>query len=258
MGISEEPLFNTVSSSPSVFMQKIKLSYDHVNANAFSLHINELQIEGSMIHCIYGTNGCGKTSLLKALSGVISINSGSMEWININKPKPGIDFVFVTQAGPLPHWNVWKNIVQPQIEQGIDKGTAEKKAISVINLLGLNGLEQRYAYQLSTGQKQRTVLARALALSPKILLLDEIMSGQSEFWAKRIAVFLRSFSKMGGMIIMVSHDPEWVMVNADRVTHLVSNQDDAVSSTEFFCGFNGSGKEWSAFREQRLLMNAGE
>jgi polar amino acid transport system ATP-binding protein len=147
-----------------------------------------------------------------------------------------------------------QNICEPQLEMGISREQAESKARSVIELLGLIGLEDRYAHQLSAGQQQRTVLARAFALSPKILMLDEIMSGQSEYWAGRIAGILRLFSKQGGMVVMVSHDPEWVMAHANRVTHIVSELGDAVSSTHFFCGYDGDGKDWPEYRQKRLLQ----
>lgn len=258
MEILPKKIFNLVNPSPSVTVRDIRLCYAKTNEDSFALHIDNLLIKGGTIHCIYGTNGCGKTSLLKALARVVPVSQGSLEWSNIDMPKPGKDYVFVTQAGPLPHWNVLRNVVQPQLELGVDKNEARDNALSVIGLLGLSGLEERYAHQLSAGQQQRTVLARAFALSPKILLLDEVMSGQSEYWAERIAVFLRAFADLGGMVVMVSHDPEWVMVNSDRVTHIVSLQDDAVSSTKFFCGYDGSGKEWPAFREKRLRTALGE
>ncbi len=249
---SAEMIFNTVEPSPSVVVQGLKLSYAHSSTNGFALHVDDLQIVGGTIHCIYGTNGCGKTSLLKVLARVIPVSHGSVKWTNLATPRPGKDYVLVTQAGPLPHWNVWRNIVQPQIELGTEDGAAASKAGTVIGMLGLEGLEKRYAHQLSAGQQQRTILARALALSPKVLLLDEVMSGQSEFWAERIAAILRTFVEQGGMVIMVSHDPEWVLVNADRITHIVSSHGDAISSTQFFCGYDGDGKNWPAFREERL------
>lgn len=245
-------IFNRVEPSPSVAIRDLKLSYPGNGANGFALHVEALEIRGGAIHCIYGTNGCGKTSLLKALAGVVAVPDGGIRWAGLSAPRPGRDHVLVTLAGPFPHWNVWRNVVQPQIELGIEQGAAESKARQVIALLGLEGLERRYAHQLSAGQQQRAVLARALALSPKVLLLDEVMSGQSEYWAERIAAILKGFADMGGMVVMVSHDPEWVMVNADRVTHIVSEQGDAVSSTRFFCGYDGDGKDWPAFREERL------
>lgn len=251
----DEILFHRVDPRPSVQLEDVRLSYASGNPNgAFALRIDRLTIDGGTIHCIYGTNGCGKTSLLRSLAGVLSIPAGSMQWEHLSLSAPGRDYVLVTQAGPWPHWTVWRNICEAQVELGATKEKAEDRARKIIRLLGLDGLEGRYAHQLSAGQQQRTVLARALVLSPKVLLLDEVMSGQSEYWAERIAAILKSFAKLGGMVVMVSHDPEWVMLNADRVTHIVSEHGDAVSSTQFFCGYDGDGKDWTSFREQRLRL----
>jgi len=251
--------FKKVIPSPSVELRGVNISYSQGNSNGgFSLDINQLSIVGGTIHCIYGTNGCGKTSILRLLAGLMPVSQGSVNWQNLESPKPGRDYILVTQAGPVPHWTVHENITEPQIDNSIPLKDAELRTRHVIELLGLQNLENRYAHQLSAGQQQRTVLARALALSPKILLLDEIMSGQSEYWAERIAELLRQFVSMKGLVIMVSHDPEWVMVNADRVTHIVSGHGDAVSATHFFCGYDGDGKDWLAFREARFLSLKGE
>lgn len=246
-------LFRRVSPSPSVELCNVKLSYARKDSNgSFALSVDQLRIQGGTIHCIYGTNGCGKTSLLRLLSGLIASQEGTVAWEHLSAPIPGKDYILVTQAGPLPHWTVWQNILEPQFDHGVAKDEAERKAKAFMGLLGLQGLEDRYAHQLSAGQQQRTVIARALALSPKILLLDEIMSGQSEYWAERIGAILRSFVNLGGMVIMVSHDPEWVMLNADRVTHITSGHDDAISSTHFSCGYDGDQKGWETFRESRF------
>lgn len=252
-------IFEVVAPRLSVELQGVRLSYNAMNTNgSFSLTIDTLRIEGGTIHCIYGTNGCGKTSLLKLLARIISPREGTVKWENLTTPVSGKDYVLVTQAGPWPHWSVWRNICEPQIQMGIQSDKVKEKAQTIINLLGLDGLEDRYAHQLSAGQQQRTILARALILSPKILLLDEVMSGQSEYWAERIATILKSFADLGGMVVMVSHDPEWVMVNADRVTHIMSKLGDAVSSTHFFCGYDGDNKGWLSFREERLRLLRGE
>lgn len=254
----DSELFSKVVPSLSVELREVKLSYSGHNANgSFALHVERLLIEGGAIHCIYGTNGCGKTSLLKIIARVTPLRDCFVQWSGIQEPVPGKDYVLVTQAGPWPHWSVWQNVCEPLLEAGVYREHAETRARVVIELLGLSGLEDRYAHQLSAGQQQRTVLARAFALSPKILMLDEIMSGQSEYWAERIAGMLRSFSRQGGMVIMVSHDPEWVMAHADRVTHIVSELGDAVSSTHFFCGYDGDGKGWPEFRQRRLEQAKG-
>lgn len=251
-------LFKKISPSPSVELREVNISYATENINgSFSLDIDKLSIAGGMIHCIYGTNGSGKTSLLRLLARLMPVKQGIVEWQNLETALPGKDYILVTPVGPVPHWTVHENIAEPLVDMGIPLRDVEIKTKQVIELLGLQNLDNRYAHQLSAGQQQRTVLGRALALSPKILLLDEIMSGQSEYWSERIADILRTFVNLGGLVIMVSHDPEWVMMNADRVTHIVSGHGDAVSSAHFFCGYDGDSKGWLAFRESRFKSLGG-
>jgi ABC-type sulfate/molybdate transport systems ATPase subunit len=162
--------------------------------------------------------------------------------------------MLATQAGPMPHWTVRENILLPiKNRQSERSSDPEERTAALIGLLGLDGLENRYPHQLSAGQQQRTVLARALGIDPGILLLDEIMSGQSEFWSAKIASILKHFAATGRMVVIVCHDPEWVAAHAHWVAHIVSDATDAVATTRFFVGFDGNTSEWQAFRKQRLV-----
>lgn len=250
--------FARVEEPFSVALENVRLSYSNSTANnSFSLSVRGLHIESRTIHCVYGTNGCGKTTLLRFAAGLVAAREGRMSWRGIASPRPGTDHILVTQAGPMPHWSVWQNVCAPMLNQGRPKEQAEERAATLLELLGLAGLEKRYPHQLSAGQQQRTVLARALSIASKILLLDEIMSGQSEYWAGRIALILKEFASIGGMVIMVSHDPEWVAAYANRVTHIVSDLGDAVSSTHFFAGFDGDVEGWMTFRRARYAKENG-
>lgn len=165
---------------------------------------------------------------------------------------PGSELIFVSQAPPWPHLTVLSNLVDPQVNAGRGRQMAEENARLLMQLLGLVGLESRYGHQLSAGQQQRTVLARALALAPRILLLDEVMSGQSEYWSARVAEVLAEFVATGRLVVMICHDPDWVAQYADRVSHIVSEHGDAVSSTSFFFGYDGDKDGWKAYRTLRI------
>ncbi len=247
-----DDLFHPVLPQYSVTIRDVLLAYHHTQgSNHFSLHIPYLGAHAGSIRCVYGTNGCGKTTLLRTLAGVIKPQEGSVIWSPDSVPRLGADLVLVTQAGPMPHWSVRENITAPMHNQGLSSTTVEDRATTLIDLLGLQGLDNRYAHQLSAGQQQRTVLARALSVTPKVLLLDEIMSGQSEYWAARIGEILRQYASRGGTLVIVSHDPEWVMTYADTVCHIVSDHTDAVSTTRFYVGYDGPANQWYVYRERR-------
>ncbi len=129
--------------------------------------------EGSLTSII-GPSGCGKTTLLRIIDGLIRQDSGEVIFNGspVTSPPPKMAFVF-QQFGLLPWRSVMKNV-----EFGLElrgRDTAEREAISrkYIDIVGLNGFENHYAHEISGGMQQRVGLARALAVDPDVLLMDE-------------------------------------------------------------------------------------
>lgn len=223
------------------------------SAAGFSLEVDGLEFVSGKVQCLFGTNGCGKTTLLKSMTGMLRPQAGAVLWNGIPAPpRLGRGVSLVLQAGMWPHWSVERNVIEPVLEAGMKGDEAVHRAALFISSLGLTGFENRRAHRLSAGQQQRVVLARALALSPDCLLLDEVMSAQSEYWARKIAELLRDFVTSGRLLILVSHDPEWVAAFGDTVTHLISDFGDDVAATRFYTGFHGDVAGWGRFREDRL------
>ncbi len=141
-----------------------------------SLIINNLQLD--IAHkefvCIVGPSGCGKTTLLRMIAGLAEIDSGEITIGKqvVTKPLPTVGVVF-QHFGLFPWKTVIKNVMLPLVASGVPKAEARARAEAAIELVGLKGCNDLYPAQLSGGMKQRAGLARALAIQPEVILLDE-------------------------------------------------------------------------------------
>jgi NitT/TauT family transport system ATP-binding protein len=125
--------------------------------------------------CIVGTSGCGKTTLLKAIDGLVPISGGTIEVNGKPVTGPGHDRAVVFQAPSLLPWRSVEGNITYGIElRGGGRSAETKKTVrELIRLVGLEGYEKSFAGELSGGMQQRVNLARALAVDPELLLLDE-------------------------------------------------------------------------------------
>lgn len=178
------------------------------------------------IASLLGPSGCGKTTLLRAIAGLIQPTSGTIRFgsqlvgvssVVLPPNKRGVGYV--PQQGALfPHLNVAKNI-----SFGLDRELYSKKQISeiteeMINLIGLPGFENRLPSQLSGGQQTRVALARALAIKPKLILLDEPFSALDAVLRGELrGEVVGLLRQLGSTAILVTHDREEALVSSDRV-----------------------------------------
>jgi iron(III) transport system ATP-binding protein len=185
-----------------------------------------LELGEGEIASLLGPSGCGKTTLLRAIAGLIQPNSGT---IRFGSQLVGVSSVvlppskrgtgYVPQQGALfPHLSVAKNI-----SFGLDRAQYTKSQISeitaeMISLIGMSGLEDRMPYQISGGQQMRVALARALAIKPKLILLDEPFAALDAAFRDELRTevigLLRS---LGSTALLVTHDREEALVSSDRV-----------------------------------------
>ncbi len=139
-----------------------------------ALHDINLSVEDGEFVSLLGPSGCGKTTLLKALDGLLPIDRGE---IRVNGKKitgPGRERAFVFQNfGLFPWRTVLGNVVFPLESAGRPKGERDEVAKSYIEMVGLTKFINHHPHELSGGMQQRVGLARALAIDPEILLMDE-------------------------------------------------------------------------------------
>jgi NitT/TauT family transport system ATP-binding protein len=167
---------------------------------------------------IVGASGCGKTTFLKMLSGLIAPTEGSirLDGAVLDSPGPNRGFVF-QQDSLLPWRSVLDNVlVGPEIH-GKRKQT-EEAARDYIRLVGLGGFEKHYPHELSGGMRQRVNLARALTLNPEILLMDEPFAALDAQTRELMqAELLKIWERARKTVLFVTHQIDEAVYLSDRV-----------------------------------------
>lgn len=182
----------------------------------------KLDIEKGEFISILGKSGCGKTTLIKSIAGLLDIDSGSLEIYNENVsklPPEKRQAVIVFQDLRLfPHMNVEDNIAFAMKLKKMDKAVIKEKVAKLLNQVRLDGYEKRKVGKLSGGQMQRVALARALGAEPKLLLLDEPFASLDEDLRKEMGELVRRLHKENGITtVMITHDKEEAMELSDRL-----------------------------------------
>jgi NitT/TauT family transport system ATP-binding protein len=132
------------------------------------------QIEAGQFISIVGASGCGKTTLLRIIDGLLAPTSGEVRVDDRTVSGPGPDRGFVFQQDALFPWRtVLDNVIFGLEIQGASRRQARERAAGFIQLVGLAGFEQHFPHELSGGMRQRANLARALTVDPQVLLMDE-------------------------------------------------------------------------------------
>jgi NitT/TauT family transport system ATP-binding protein len=177
------------------------------------------QIEEKEFVSIVGPSGCGKSTFLKILAGIIPLSSGEilLQGTPVDGPRKDIGVVF--QAPVLLPWrSVLQNILVPVEIQKRDKVSHTKTAIELLELVGLKGFENKYAFELSGGMQQRVGIGRALVCNPSILLMDEPFAALDAMTRENMNMeLLRIWRESKKTVVFVTHSiPEAVLLS-DRV-----------------------------------------
>jgi len=172
--------------------------------------------------CIVGPSGCGKSTLLRIIAGLDKPDTGKVlfKGREITGPTPKITMVFQSFA-LLPWKTALENVELPLEVNGYSKEEARERAMRYLKMVHLDGFENVYPHDLSGGMKQRVGLARALALHPEILLLDEPFSSLDELTAKDLRILLLKIWSDPNLptnnFIMITHNVEEAVMMADRI-----------------------------------------
>ena len=174
---------------------------------------------------IIGESGCGKTTLLKIVQGLIRSDGGAILVDGNPVTKPGRDRGFVFQHASLLPWRTAAHNVEFGLElQGVAAAERTERARTLLGLVNLEHAADQYPHQLSGGMQQRIGLARALAIDPAILLMDEPF-GALDAQTREVlqAELLRIHAETGKTTLFVTHDLDEAIYLSNRVVVMAAN-----------------------------------
>jgi iron(III) transport system ATP-binding protein len=192
--------------------------------------VNRLDLEVQKGECFsfLGPSGCGKTTTLRMIAGFEDLDEGellvdgkvfSSSYKRYYLPPEKRDFGMVFQAFAVwPHLTVWDNVAFPLKIRKIPRPALEKRVKEAIQQTGLSHAQQLYPSKLSGGEQQRIALARAVAINPKVMLLDEPLSNLDSKLREEMRFEIKDLQrKFGFTIIYVTHDQAEAMALSDRM-----------------------------------------
>jgi NitT/TauT family transport system ATP-binding protein len=174
--------------------------------------------EGELVSLL-GASGCGKTTLLRILAGLVPLDDGSVvvQGVPVKAPRRDLCMVF-QNFGLLPWRSVMDNICFPLELDGMSRAKREQVAARYVEIVGLNGFERHYPHELSGGMQQRVGIARALTRQPLVLLMDEPFAALDAQTRETLQEdFLRIWKDLRTTVIFVTHSIDEALVMSDRV-----------------------------------------
>lgn len=226
--------------NPIIKLENIDFFYDKGNpSEVHALNNINLEIYPGEYISFFGPSGCGKSTILYVIAGVEKPDKGktivngqdlmkfSEREIAIYR-QIGIGIIFQS-FNLIPSIKVIDNVILPMSFLGISTDKREKRAMEILDRLGISNLSNRYPFELSGGQQQRVGIARALANDPPIILADEPIGNLDSANAQNVLDLLKEFNqKDGKTIIMVTHEA-WSLKDVNKIFYM---RDGAITKTE--------------------------
>lgn len=210
-----------VKSNVEISMKNIEMIYKTEGKEVTALTNVSIDINKGEFVSLLGPSGCGKTTLLRVMADLLQPTSGEIT-VGGESPKDARlkqRYGIVFQSAVLYDWRtVVKNVMLPLEIMHIPKAERHKKAMQMLELVGLTDFAEAYPRELSGGMQQRVGIARALAIKPEILLMDEPFSALDEFTREKLHEdLLKIWRKTNKTIIFVTHNIAESVFLSDRI-----------------------------------------
>jgi len=189
----------------------------------------DLEVDEQQVVCLIGASGSGKSTLLRCINLLETVDDGTI-WLDgrdISDPRVNADEVrrevgIVFQAYNLfPHMSVLANVtLGPRRSMKVARAEAEARGIGLLERFGLGDKADAYPDSLSGGQQQRVAVIRAMAMTPRLLLLDEITSALDPLLVGEVLEVIAELKHDGMTIMMATHEMDFARQVADRIVYL--------------------------------------
>jgi NitT/TauT family transport system ATP-binding protein len=221
MNVSEMTNYRSASARVESMTETV-IDFDAVVAKFGALHAmgpTTLKVARGEFLAIVGPSGCGKSTLLNMIAGTLKPAEGTVKYKNKTVDKINHDVGYITQKNYcLPWRTVEANVRLPLEFRGLPKSEIASRAASSIRKVGLEGFERAYPKQLSGGMLQRVMIARTLAYSPDIYLMDEPFGSlDAQLRTRMHGELLKLWQETGATFVFVTHDLQEAITLADRV-----------------------------------------
>ncbi len=188
-----------------------------------------LSVKEHQVVCLIGPSGCGKSTLLRCINQLESIQSGEIRLMNDRVSGAGVDVNRLRQQVGIvfqsfnlfPHMSVLENVTLAPIKVlGLSRSEAEDKAMQLLKRIGMDPKAMDYPDRLSGGQQQRVAIVRALAMEPKVMLLDEITSALDPELVSEVLNIVRDLAKQGMTMLLATHEMGFAREVSSKVCFL--------------------------------------
>ena len=202
------------------------LKKHYLNGKIKALDGVDLEVKKGEVIVIIGPSGCGKSTLLRSLNLLEVPTSGEilLEDVNIADPKNNINLhrqkmgMVFQQFNLFPHMTILKNMcIAPMKLKKMSKADAEKQAMELLKVVGLEDRAHAYPSQLSGGQKQRIAIVRALCMNPDVMLFDEPTSALDPEMVGEVLDVMKKLANGGMTMLVVTHEMGFAKEVANRV-----------------------------------------